>query len=220
MAYGLHWEWRGFGTLTTDVRAQIEKLEAEFDAPERVTDEYLWIPGSRINVKFRSKGNGSLKFKRVRVTDSETGLELWEEKPEEEYAFPISSKAQGELAAALRLDLHVTAEPMDRTSLLTALRASRAGVKVVSIQKLRRARKMHVTGGKLTVEIAEIDSPERITTVGIEDDFLLNNDSTAEEIGRAKLAVAGAVGQLRLGTALRRMNYVEATEQWAGRAGT
>src|SRR5215813_4873427 len=97
MAYGLHWEWRGFGTLTTDVRAQIEKLEAEFDAPERVTDEYLRIPGSRINVKLRSKGNGSLKFKRVRVTDGATGLELWEEKPEEEYAFPISSKAQSEL---------------------------------------------------------------------------------------------------------------------------
>jgi hypothetical protein len=51
-------------------------------------------------------------------------------------------------------------------------------VRVVSIQKLRRARKMRVTDGKLTVEITEIDSPERITTVGIEDDFRLNNDST------------------------------------------
>src|SRR5262249_42563974 len=61
--------WWGFGRLTTDVRAEMEKLEAEFDAPERVTDDYLWIPGSRINVKLRSKGNGSLKFKRVRVTD-------------------------------------------------------------------------------------------------------------------------------------------------------
>ena len=183
-------------------------------------DEYLWIPGSRINVKLRSKGNGSLKFKRLRVTDSESGLELWEENPEEDYAFPISSKAQSELAAALRLDFHVTAEPMDRTALLAALRASQAGVKVVSIQKVRRARKMRVIDGKLTVEIAEIDSPERITTVGIEDDFLLNNDSTAEEIDRAKLAVAGAVGQLRVGTILRKLNYVEATEQWAWRAGT
>jgi len=99
VAYGLHWEWRGFGVVPAPVRERIERLEPQFDAPAKLRDEYLRIPGCRLNLKLRSGERPSLKFKRLRRFDPATGLELWEERAEEDLGLAEGS-ATGRVKAA------------------------------------------------------------------------------------------------------------------------
>jgi hypothetical protein len=100
MAFGRHWEWRGFGTIGRELRAAVESLPTKFPAAQELVDEYLWVPGSAINVKLRT---GDLKFKRLVARSGR--LERWLEDPEENYALPIAPPVVQKLAEELRIRL-------------------------------------------------------------------------------------------------------------------
>ncbi len=215
MPAGLHWEWRGFGLLPDDVRQQIDSLEPQYDAPQPVIDEYLWVPGSEINLKLRSDKGGSLKFKRLREKDKATGLELWQERKEEDYQFPVPPKAVAAMGEALGVRLPTPAGPLGREELLEALRGAGAHVKKVDVDKVRRARFLPTPDGRVIVDVAEISTPERITSIGVEHEVDLGESPSAEDLEKARRAVLFAVRTLRLQGALQLMNYGDAVKRWA-----
>jgi len=215
VAYGLHWEWRGFGILPASVRETIEDLPAQFPTPGTVKDEYLWVPGCRINLKLRSGEAKSLKFKRLRDSDPATGLELWEERAEEDYKFPVSPGVVVGLGAALGVRANQPPGSLDREALLQALQRADSRIKVLAVDKVRRARLYPLAAGRLIVEVAELTSPQLVTSVGIEDDLGLTDASAADRVEAAKRSVAAAVRQLGLDGALTRLNYVDAVTCWA-----
>jgi hypothetical protein len=106
-------------------------------------------------------------------------------------------------------------QSLGREELLSAIRQADPRVKLCAVQKERRARLQPVADGNLIIEIAEIDTPQLITTVGVEDDLHLHQTSTEEQLQAARRAVCDAVKQFGLDESMKRMNYVEAVERWA-----
>ncbi len=204
MAFGEHWEWRGFGPVGDDVLRTLRALPLKFPDAQVITDEYLWSPGCRTNVKLRL---GDLKLKRfVRV---ERGLELWREDPGENYAFPIGEKPLAALFEALGVrPVPAPGHPLEREALLVLLRRHARDVRVVSVDKSRRqyefvapAAESGRVGSGVTVELAEISAPERILSIGLEHERLE--------------AVARARDVLDLERRMRRRSYFEALRIWA-----
>src|SRR5579864_2837454 len=92
MAAGTHWEWRGFGPPSLEPLVKtlgaLPKLFGPTDTGAQETDEYLWTPNLAVNVKFRKN---QLKFKRrLRST---AGCELWTERSDETFSFPLNDAA-------------------------------------------------------------------------------------------------------------------------------
>ena len=173
MALTTHWDWRGFGFVSPKVRRRFDELDSFFDddeEPQRFTDEYLWIPDSEINVKFRD-GIGlwdGLKFKRFhgRVGD----LEKWTEPLDEVFPFPLSKQAWMLLLAEVKAAHGKHVEPpdaADRTAALRFLRSIDSHVQTLKIVKERRS-KIWGKNRNVKVELAEILSPKRMTSVGLE----------------------------------------------------
>lgn len=211
MAIGEHWEWRGFGSLPPGVRLRIEALPLKFPEPQRITDEYFWLPGVRINVKLRKEGAfESLKFKRL--VEASGGLERWCEDAAETYPFPLGPDVVGKLFAELGMPPRVPpVAARDAAEALLALRRLAPSVARVVVEKMRWQREWD--GGApcrsgwggghrgVIVEIAEVFSPERITSIGIEDE--------------AREAVEAARSELGLPAGLRTLSYLDALGVWA-----
>jgi hypothetical protein len=205
MAFGEHWEWRGFGTLPRSLRQELESLPLKFPTAQEITDEYLWSPSSTVNIKLRL---GDLKFKRL--LESVDGLERWMENPGENHPFPLSRAVLSTLAAGLGVSLP-GASPLGREELLALLRRTAPPVQTVRVTKVRWQREWPpvLPDGEegVMVELAEVTSPERIFSVGL------------EHTDRGRLVQA--LGALRLDLHLRRLSYVQAISFWArgGRIG-
>ncbi len=204
MAFGQHWEWRGFGHADEKLLRVLEALPMKFPDAQVITDEYLWSPRCRTNVKLRL---GDLKLKRlVRV---ERELELWLEDPDENYAFPIEQEPLLALFEALGVEsAPVPGHPLEREELLALLERHAPEVRVVSVDKSRRQHEFAAppvgaveSGSAVTVELAEIYAPERILSVGLEHERLE--------------AVAFARDVFDLKSQMRRLNYFEALKIWA-----
>ncbi len=199
MAFGVHWEWRGFGEIPAPVRVRIEALPLMFDRPQDVTDEYLWVPGSRINVKLRFS---DLKFKRL--VESSGCLERWLEDPDENYPFPLDRKILEKLAADLGIKLPpVPARAVGREAFLELMGGSEPPVKRVAVQKSRLQREWAQEDSiePVIVDIAEILAPERLVSVGLEH----------PEADR----VRAALDALGLARTLRPLSYLAALSAWA-----
>ena len=204
MAFGQHWEWRGFGPIDEDLLRVLEALPMKFPDAQVITDEYLWSPRCRTNVKLRL---GDLKLKRlVRV---ERDLELWLEDPDENYAFPVEQVPLLALFEALGVEsAPVPGHPLEREELLALLERHATEVRVVSVDKSRRQHEFAASeagaaesGSGVTVELAEIYAPERILSIGLEHERLE--------------AVAHVRDVLDLESQMRRLNYFEALTIWA-----
>ncbi|HVR74492.1 MAG TPA: hypothetical protein VMT52_09180 [Planctomycetota bacterium] len=199
MAFGKHWEWRGFGSLPSALSDRLEALPLKFDSAQELTDEYLWAPGLTVNVKLRL---GDLKVKRS--IERSGGLERWLEDPLENYAFPLEDRVLDALARDLDILLPAVGRgPVTRGALLDLLRRADPPVQLVAVKKRRWQRLWGAggAGGAVTVEIAEISSPERTASVGI------------EHAERAR--VEEARDALGLAEALNVMSYLEALPLWA-----
>jgi len=204
MAFGKHWEWRGFGKLSRELRARIEALPLKFEESQDLTDEYLWVPGSPINVKLRLS---DLKFKRL--VESSRGLQLWLEDPAENYTLPLAAPVVKKLAAELGIVLPAVEQaPLARDELLRLLDQAKPRVRLVAVKKSRWQREWSEglgrstgTGDAVTVEVAEILAPERTFSIGIE-------HPRAERVA----AVRDALG---LAQAIRPLSYLGALEIWA-----
>lgn len=200
MAFGKHWEWRGFGELAPELRKRIESLPLKFPAAQDLTDEYLWVPGSPVNLKLRFS---DLKFKRLLAT--EDGLERWLEDPAENYPLPVEPPVLRRLCEDLSVRLpSLPAAPVGREELLGLLAASQPRVQLVSVVKSRWQRDWsgpEAPGERVTVELARIKAPEATWSVGVE---------------HPERAVVAAVRDaLGLERHLRRESYLQALARWA-----
>ena len=96
MAFGKHWEWRGFGDLSPQRLARVRQLPLLFERSQEVVDRYLWAPGCELNVKLRF---GDFKIKRL-ISRAGRGVEEWLEDPAENHSFPIAASVVSDVAKA------------------------------------------------------------------------------------------------------------------------
>ena len=232
MASGRHWEWRAFGTLSKGYRDRFSTLPLKYGPPKPEwaddTDEYLWLPGCRINVKLRKGTQEGLKFKRLEK--EEGGLQLWYENPEELYPYKkLDASVFQKLAVALDIVLPpVPPGPFDRESTLALLDKAKPRPIVVKVNKLRQSRILDVPGSKVIVEIAKISSVEvdhaetpslrDILSTGLEnDDKDKVGDASPVQMATDRAALVSAMDTLKVrNESLKVMSYLEALKVWAG----
>jgi hypothetical protein len=187
-------------------------LDALFPEPPRMTDEYLWVPDRPVNVKLRSGGNGSVKFKWLERSAADA-IELWIEREQEEYHFPISPEVAVKIGQALSVTVSPPPEALTRHQLLDLLRRSDPRIQIVVVDKSRTMRIAETRYGRVLIELTDITRPEVIGSVSVEDGSRLSPDASEAELAIARLAVAAAVGELPLAT-VKPMNYVTAIGIW------
>ncbi len=215
MAYGAHWEWRGFGELDAAVRAVVEALPPVDPEPRTITDRYVWHPGLTLNIKLRSSALGErVKIKRLLEEDRTTALGRWLEDPVEDYAFPLHASAIRKVAGALGLGAPLPARLDDAPALESLLTRAHPGLRLVTVEKVRRGYLWGRPGLPVTVELAEITAPERVTSLGLEDATGLSPGADREAIDTARRAVEEVRDTLGIGRALRACSYVDAVAVW------
>ncbi len=220
MAYGLHWEWRGFGELDPLVRRRIEDLPRLIPGDLQGVDSYYWFPGCDVNLKVRDWGSrAGVKLKRLLEVDDVAQLELWLEDEREDFPFPLRAESVSTVAAALGVEVAPPLRPMGRCSLLTLLREARPDLVVVAVHKARSLRRLGVGDRELSVELAEVTAPEHLTSVGLEDRAGLSGASSPEDQAAAKRDLLDARDALGLPGGLAPLSYLAAVGAWAtGRA--
>src|SRR6266545_2575968 len=180
MATGRHWEWRAFGQAPHPFVELFDRLPLAYPEGElwlNVTDDYLWVPDCRINVKLRRGIEDGLKLKRFE--ESKDGIELWREDSKELYPYAKMDEATfSNLADALRISLPpVPAAPWDRDKVIAFLELAEPRLRLIRTEKKRQTRRLGEKPQALLIEIAELTAPERIVSLGLEDDFKLGPDA-------------------------------------------
>lgn len=213
MAYGLHWEWRGFGTLDDATIERVSALGATSDVLE-VVDHYIWTPHISVNLKVRSWAGGRrLKVKRPVDRIAETGIELWAEHPEDDHELPIPSDTATHVLRESGLPLRVSGASVDAADLLERVRRTGPDVRVVSVRKVRSWAATRVGKTMLQVERADILEPQRIGSLGIEDVSGLQRESPPQLFKQAHEAVRALYN--RLAPQWEPSNYMRAVASWA-----
>ena len=213
MALGLHWEWRGFGSVSSRFAESYRELPLLFKT-QTVEDSYLWIPGLSVNAKLRSGADGDLKFKRLKERDGE--LEKWFEKPEEIFDFPLSINAWKILSGVLKtVNVELpewTEKARNRDEVLNILREK--DCRIVSMMKQRDARLLKTKHADIKVEWASISGPQQLTSIALESGFENPEQNLTDE--EAKEALLIAIQELELQIEpLQVMSYLGAIEKWA-----
>ena len=199
MAFGQHWEWRGFGRISAELRDRIEALDPLFASDRSLIDTYLWTPHSSVNIKLRL---GDLKFKRLIESDGD--LECWLEDANEIYPFPLAADVVERLGRALAVKLPGDQKTtVGRSELAALLQNAHPPAQIFLVEKHRRLFSLLLDeDDPAIIELTEIIRPERITTVAVE---------------HAEIAVVRRVlAILELpNEALRPLNYLRALSVWA-----
>ena len=201
MAFGTHWEWRGFGKLSGVLGGEIRSLRALFPESQVVTDRYIWSAGCDINFKLRL---GDFKIKRC-LEVAESGIARWSEDPAENYSFPLAAEVFNELVEALGCVGEPAVEPVaTEQDLLDRLGAGGSDLKVVVVEKERWQYRAPILEDGI-IELAQISSPEETVSVSVE------HESAAgiQEIMKATGLPGG----------LKSLSYLDALEIW-GKGGT
>jgi hypothetical protein len=214
MELEVHWEWRGFGAVSSIFVDRFVSLKALYP-PQNVEDLYLWIPGLEVNAKFRKGAEGGLKFKRLKNRDAD--LEQWQENPEEVFNFPLE-KAGWDALAAMLGDVGITFAPYptkspDRATTIKCLEKS--GCRTVSVQKCRESRLWQGPNNMVKVEWVCIKHPQATISIGLE---TWGGDLEGEELSdeQAKQDIREAIKNLRLNEEpLKVMNYMKVVADWA-----
>ena len=139
MAWGLHWEWRGFGTVSAAFGERFAQLDPYLEA-QAFEDVYVWAPALSANIKIRIGADDSLKFKWLRAR--QRPFELWEERAQDLFSFPLQREAWELLAASLgECEIAIGTPPngpLDRKIVTSAL--EKAGCRLVLVRKRRNGR--------------------------------------------------------------------------------
>lgn len=213
MAYGLHWEWRGFGALDDATTERVSALGARSDVVE-VVDQYIWTPHISVNLKVRSWAGGRrLKVKRPVDRIAETGIELWAEHPEDDHELPITSDTATRVLREWGLPIRVSGASVDAAELLECVRRTDPNVRVVSVRKVRSWAATRVGKTMLQVERADILEPQRIGSLGIEDVSGLQRESPPQLFEQAHEAVRALYNHLA--PQWEPSNYMRAVASWA-----
>jgi hypothetical protein len=213
MAYGLHWEWRGFGTLDDEVLDRLSDLAFPSGAQE-IIDRYIWTPHTRVNLKVRSwSGGRSLKLKRPVDVDPESGLELWAEHPDDDHQFPLAPQTAAAILAELGLASPVPVGSVDEAELVESIERAAADTRVVLVRKQRSRAVTRVGTTMVQVERADILEPQPVASIGIEDVSGLAHDSTRSTLDQARKAVCEM--RDRVAPRWKTCNYLRAVATWA-----
>jgi hypothetical protein len=210
----MHWEWRCFGRLDPHLRDRIVQLPLAYPTTRSVTDRYLWVPGLGTNIKLRSwPGGVSLKFKQCYRRDPAEAMGLWIERPEEDHPFPLPPSVVARVSAELCREIGPKDGTWDCDELLAELDAT--GVQVITVQKWRRLFRWSHEDSAAFVELAEIRSPERLETLGIEDGMGLSDASIPAAVATAREVVLTAKDRFGLPANLKEASYLAALATWA-----
>jgi hypothetical protein len=210
MAFGTHWEWRGFGEISAGFMDRFGRLVHEF-GPQGVDDLYIWAPGLVTNLKIRTGEMGGLKFKRFVARDGR--LECWSEDPDELFDFPLTEDAWQMLAAELAgagFDPgSYPAHAPDRDETVSLLK--KAGCRLVHVSKEREGRWWPGPNGRVLVERTAVHKPQPILSISLESEDTRDGltDDQAKEDLRAALAALGLENE-----SLSVMSYMDALARW------
>lgn len=229
MSEGTHWEWRGFGTLTQHSREAFERRPLKFakgPAWDETKDEYIWIPGSEINVKLRTGGvEQGLKLKRF--VRRENDLELWFENPAELFLFNhLDAATLTKLANILDLKFgKIPNPPLTAAQVLEIFRQGSPKPLVVTVHKRRQTR-LHSHTVQIeqafikavTIDDASVALGRALSSVAVENVEDLT-PSSPDQVNGARDEIDAAVTSLELrGAGFEEKNYLRAIAQWAAAA--
>jgi hypothetical protein len=210
----MHWEWRGFGTIDATVRERLEQLPLAYPTARTVTDHYLWTPRLEANIKIRSwRDSANLKFKRLHSVDAACRVQLWIEPAAEDHPFPLGPDVLATLARELGVTL--TSDDAGANPSILMDQLGHLGVRLVTIEKHRRLFRWESEQYRTLVDWCEIAAPERVDSLGIEDDCGISSLSTSDEMTLAVEAVATARRTLEVDSILQTRTYLEAIAAWA-----
>lgn len=195
------WEWRIFGQLDLLKIKQIQVFPKKFDKSYTIEDRYLWYPGCNTNIKFRTS---DLKIKKC-VDIDENGIEKREVYF---YQFPLCDNTLNNIKAQLSLNLPKNIIKNEK-ELIQIVKTIQPSLQLITVKKQRQSY-YGPNNKNLTVELAEILSPEKISTVSIESEnyddiiFFLNEFSLID-IGKDS----------KIASPIYVINYLTAIEKWA-----
>jgi len=213
MAYGLHWEWRGFGTLDDAVLDRLSDLGFPSGVQE-IVDRYIWTPHIRVNLKVRSwSGGRSLKLKRPVDLDPESGLELWTEHPDDDHQLPLTPETATSILTELGFPADFSIATVEENNLVESIQRAVPETRVVTVRKQRARTVTRVGTTMVQVERAEILEPQLIASIGIEDVSELAHDSPTSTLDDARHAVRDM--RDRLAPQWKTCSYLCAVGTWA-----
>lgn len=187
----IHWEWRGFGAVSPRFAEQFLALPIHFSR-QRIDDRYIWAPGLKSNIKFRTGAENGLKFKRLEARREP--LEKWREDPDEIFDLPLNKNQWDVLADDLKrcgitLPAYKASFCNNRPALQEILNL--VGCKLIDVKKERSARYVQYKNINIAIEWAAISSPVNTVTIGLEnmtqaadDEIVISAlDHTLDELG-------------------------------------
>ena len=171
MAYGSHWEWRGFGGATARFADSFSELESYY-RPGSVLDRYIWFPGISVNVKIREGSENGMKFKRLK--DKKGAFELWSEPEEKFFSFPLNAIGQETLIELLnnsKLNFNETntdlaSLPSNKNKIEKWL--LNLGCQIIEVEKVRETKIWFSNSGSALVEWSCISKPQSLISIGLE----------------------------------------------------
>lgn len=212
MAYGTHWEWRGFGGVSSRFADIFAQLTPQIHSHE-VQDVYIWVPGLEVNAKFREGTKEGLKFKYHIKTEDD--FELWEENKQGLFGFPLTRDAWKRLSGVLERagvvlpDYPSEAPTSDQLlSFLTDI-----GCTYMRVQKQRESRLWKTNDSQILVEWTCISKPQYCISIGLE---TWSDDPDSDASDQQALAqLQSAVKKLQLKKEpLRILSYLDAVKLW------
>lgn len=214
MAFGTHWEWRGFGAVNSKFAEQFHKLNVSVN-PTQVTDTYVYTPEVKTNIKIRKGYQQGLKFKRP--VKLENHFELWTEREDELFDFPLTDEERdriGKILKGTELDRISSFPRSIRTAEDTLSWLSEKGCQLIKINKDRETRVWQEAENSVMVEWACLSGPQSITSISLESEPVNYSDDLAESPELSLLK--SALSHLDLDKQpLQPMNYLEAIAEWA-----
>lgn len=213
MAYGMHWEWRGFGSISSRFARSFLLLPDFYDTHD-VIDHYVWIPGLEVNAKFRKGMESGLKIKRLKQKDGD--FEVWLEDEDELFEFPLEPEAWeslAELLATVNISIpDYPSTPPDRETTSTIL--ENAGCEMLTVKKQRETRILEKTEGSVLIEWTAIQSPQALNSIGLET-WSDREDADMTDAQSLDL-IKEAFALLNINEeSLQPMNYLDAVKCWA-----
>ncbi len=207
MNKGIHWEWRVFGILSQEHRSHIESMCSSPLELSNVTDKYLWSTSCRVNIKIRRK---TLKFKRLLMT-SPDGFELWEEGRHLKYKFPLDRSAIDLLESYLcaKAPEIIKSGCNNTDDLISGIPLFKPEIKCITIKKHRFRCSSAFDNVPIQLEIADILSPIKLTSIAIESNqFGQINGDLGLNYMRGARDLLGLPGSLRIMGYAQFMGYL------------
>ncbi|MGK7369222.1 MAG: hypothetical protein ACNS64_03315 [Candidatus Halalkalibacterium sp. M3_1C_030] len=214
MAFGLHWEWRGFGGVNSSFADRFSKLDT-LVSEYAVEDYYIYVPGLETNLKIRKGDKNNLKFKRP--GKFKNNFEQWKELENEFFEFPIPLRAQNLLVEFLKstaIDRTCSIPPAIETTDDYLRWLKEIGCQIIEVRKAREIKEWSNAEGSVMIEWTGIYNPQSIISISLESEPFEPSESQKE--AKTLDLLKSVHNELELNEMpLRPKNYLEAVTIWA-----